>query len=566
MLSKTINQLTFLLIIITTLFISLLNGNIMSSAGYFLDPPRADGYLTISESGGFGYYIYGYAPKNSSFEVKVGTGSFTLTPSILIWNYNDCPYKEYTNGVDNITVDVCYWKTKFQTLPTNQTNLDLEVQTTNFFSSSQEPSQNMHVGYNGVPNPIYKNKSNFILDFSRVGDGSGIVGDDYCRQFVAIDNSGFKFYITNDVTKNNATTLKLADEAVLNAKANGGDFGIPLYYDVFVDNIKITPVSKSFDNIYSGLYSPRINRYAKKIEILSYDNFGHSSKKTILNCNEQPVNQATKIDFMQGPSYIYSYLQDNNSDIYGYYYEEGRWIGKNSKIIPSKTDLNVSLIQEKNYNNYLNLFYVDKNDNQIKYQYTDTNQGVKPWSQPINTGINTTKSFSAINHLGTYNIFNVAADNKIHTKYFNGRNWVQDRIVSTPTNVQQVQVLVDGEYINLFYLDTNNEVNYVYTRDGKWSNPMKLTGLTTTKKFFVVNHLGTYNAFFIDLDGSLKRVWYNGKNWVDKTTIAGETDLIDVSGFVEKDYINLAFIRNSDKIPRYRYTNNGQWSNPTEIR
>jgi hypothetical protein len=48
--------------------------------------------------------------------------------------------------------------------------------------------------------------------------------------------------------------------------------------------------------------------------------------------------------------------------------------------------------------------------------------------------------------------------------------------------------------------------------------------------------------------------------------IAGETDVKEVSGFVEKDYINLAFIKNSDSIPRYRYTNNGQWSNPKEIR
>jgi hypothetical protein len=565
MLSKTIDQLTFLLIILTTLFVSFLNGNITSSAGYFLDPPRADGYLTVSESGGFGYYIYGYAPRDASFEVKVGTGSFTLSPSILQWNYNDCPYKEYTNGVDNTTVDVCYWKTKFQTLPTNKTDLDLVVQTANFFSSSQEPSPIMHIGYNGVANPVYKNKSYYKLDFSRVGDGSEIVDDDYCRQFIAIDNSGFRFYIINDVTKNNTTTFKSSDEALLDAKVTGGDFGAPLYYDVFVDNIKITPSFKSLDNIYSGLYSPKINRFAKKVEILSNDNFGHSSKKTIFNCNEQPVNQASKIDFMQGPSYIYSYIQDYNSDIYGYYYE-GRWTGKSAKIIPSKTNLNVSLVQEKNYNNYLNLFYVDKNDNQINYQYTDTNQGVKAWSAPINTGIYTTKSFAAVNHLGTYNIFNIALDGKIHTKYFNGRDWVQDRIVNSPANIQQLQVLVDGEYMNLFYLDSNNEVSYIYTRDGKWSNPIKLNGLTTNKKFFVVNHLGTYNAFFIDLDGSLKRVWYNGKNWVDKTTIAGETDLIDVSGFVEKDYINLAFIRNSDKIPRYRYTNNGQWSNPTEIR
>jgi hypothetical protein len=68
------------------------------------------------------------------------------------------------------------------------------------------------------------------------------------------------------------------------------------------------------------------------------------------------------------------------------------------------------------------------------------------------------------------------------------------------------------------------------------------------------------------LDNSLKRIWYNGKNWVDKQVIAGEADVKEVSGFVEKDYINLAFIRNSDSVPRYRYTNNGQWSGPTEIK
>jgi hypothetical protein len=269
----------------------------------------------------------------------------------------------------------------------------------------------------------------------------------------------------------------------------------------------------------------------------------------------------SKLDFTTRNGVLQSFIGDSNSDTFQFSYSGSSWDpSAYSTILQDKTNLNYSTIVD---GDYINLFYADSATNEIRYRYSNSSNH---WSNPVSTGMYTNTSFVSANHLGTYNLFYIGLDSKIHSRYFNGKNWVNDKIANIPSGAKQIQVLVDGEYINLFYLDGNNEVNYVYTRDGNWSNPIKLTGLTTNKKFFIVNHLGTYNAFYVDLDNSLKRIWFNGKNWVDKQVIAGETGVKEVSGFVEKDYINLAFIRNGDSIPRYRYTNNGQWSNPTEIR
>jgi hypothetical protein len=292
------------------------------------------------------------------------------------------------------------------------------------------------------------------------------------------------------------------------------------------------------------------------------DKFGNGLLNLSSFAIPNPSITSVKSDFNIFRGNIYSFVNDASFDTYNYKYSNSVWLSQTPvSLLGDQTNLSYSTIIDRDY---LNLFYADKNTNEIKYKYTT--DAVK-WSATQNTGLFTQKSFVAVNHLNTYNAFYVASDNKVHTKYFSGGAWLQDRIIPTPNNVSQVFALVDGEYINLFYLDSvTNQVTYIYTRNGTWSNPIPLTGLTTTKKFFIVNHLGTYNAYYVDLDNSLKRIWYNGKNWVDKQIIAGETNIVDVSGFVEKDYINLAFIRSNDNIPRYRYTNNGQWSNPTEIR
>jgi hypothetical protein len=292
------------------------------------------------------------------------------------------------------------------------------------------------------------------------------------------------------------------------------------------------------------------------------DQFGYGLLNISSIAIPNPTISATKSDFNIFKGNIFAFVNDSLFNTYNYKYNDAVWLSQSpNSIFSDPTNLSYSTIID---NGYLNLFYADKNTNEIKYRYTTNTLN---WSGVKNTGLFTEKSFVVANHLNTYNVFYVALDNKVHTKYFSAGSWLQDRIVPTPNNVSQIQVLVDGEYINLFYLDSvTNEVSYIYTKNGNWSTPIKLTGLTTTKKFFVLNHQGTYNAFYIDLDNTLKRVWFNDKGWVDKTHIAGEANLIDVSGFVEKDYINLAFIRSTDSIPRYRYTNNGQWSNPTEIR
>jgi hypothetical protein len=277
-----------------------------------------------------------------------------------------------------------------------------------------------------------------------------------------------------------------------------------------------------------------------------------------------PINLAvnpSKLDFTTRNGTLQSFIGDSNSNTFQFSYSGSSWDPTTySSVLPDKTNLNYSTIVD---GDYINLFYADLATNEIRYQYSNSSN---QWSNPVATGMYTNTSFVSANHLGTYNLFYIGLDGKVHSRYYNGSKWINDKIANITSGAKQLQVLVDGEYINLFYLDANNEVNYVFTRDGNWSYPTKLTGLTTTKKFFIVNHLGSYKAFYVDLDNSLKRIWYNDKNWVDKQVIAGETDVKEVSGFVEKDYINLAFIRNSDSVPRYRYTNNGQWSGPTEIR
>jgi hypothetical protein len=270
---------------------------------------------------------------------------------------------------------------------------------------------------------------------------------------------------------------------------------------------------------------------------------------------------SSKLDFTTRNNILQSFIGDSNSNTFQFSYLDSSWNPTAySSVLSDKTNLNYSTIVD---GDYINLFYSETTSNEIRYQYSNSSN---QWSNPVATGMYTNTSFVSANHLGTYNLFYIGLDGNVHSRYYNGNKWINDKIANITSGAKQLQVLVDGEYINLFYLDANNEVNYVYTRDGNWSYPTKLTGLTTTKKFFIVNHQGAYNAFYVDIDNSLKRIWYNGKNWVDKQVIAGETDVKEVSGFVEKDYINLAFIRNSDSVPRYRYTNNGQWSGPTEIR
>jgi hypothetical protein len=275
-----------------------------------------------------------------------------------------------------------------------------------------------------------------------------------------------------------------------------------------------------------------------------------------------PNITSSRVDFNQLNGNILAFINTPTFETYNYRYYDRIWLSQTGQntLIPEQTNVSYSSINDRGY---INLFYADRATNEIKYRFSNNSIN---WSNAQATGMFTTKSFAAVNHLNTYNMFYVATDGTIRTKYFNGQTWVQDRVVPTSGNIQQVQVLVDREYINLFYLDANNTVNYIYTKDGRWSAPKPLNLLTTNKKFFVVNHLGTYNAFYIDLDNTLKRVWYNGAAWIDKIQISGEANITDVSGFVEKEYINLLFIRNTDNIPRYRYTKNGQWSAPTEIR
>jgi hypothetical protein len=150
-------------------------------------------------------------------------------------------------------------------------------------------------------------------------------------------------------------------------------------------------------------------------------------------------------------------------------------------------------------NGYMNVMFANASG-EIRSYYS--NNPIS-WGGPaVITGNYTTKPFSIIIDNSFFNIYYARiGDGKIMRIYNSGNTWSAPIAVenSSTTNAttEGVSAVLDGSYHNVFYKNTNGNINQVYTNNGTWSNPVINSYVGTKKTPKVVNYFGTFKLFIL---------------------------------------------------------------------